>query len=386
MTHIYLIPGLFGFARLAGHDYFMHLEAALHQRYRSQHGHVYVHVIPTPPTASLMTRATVAAEQVARTAKPGQPIHLVGHSTGGLDARLLLSPHTRLGLPATALAWRDQVRTLVTINCPHYGTPLAGYFTSAAGTRLLNALSLLTVTSLSIGNLPLTMLSGLVTSISTLDDRLGLELRVLDEITTYILRYVSPDGRAEITEYLHKVREDRGGIVQLMPEVMAVFNAAVGDSPRVRYGCIATAGPEPGPKHLAAAMLAPASALSRAIYTIVHRVTTTEDAAYPYATPTREQLEQLTADLGEAPDEDTVDGIVPTLSMLWGQLIYAGQADHLDIVGHFADDLRPQHHIDWLESGAPFSRAEFQRMVSAIVGFQNGEVRRNPTARPPALS
>lgn len=375
--HLYLIPGLFGFARLAGHDYFMHVREGLLRRYVALGIPAAIHVVPTPPTASLMTRAAVTAELISATAEGTGPIHLIGHSTGGLDARLLLCPYAQLGLDTHSLAWRSRVETLVTLNCPHYGTPLAGYFTSAAGTRLLYALSLLTVTSLSIGKLPLTLLSGLITGLSTLDDRLGIEVKLLDQITEYALRYVGPEGRSEITDYLTHVRADRGGIVQLMPETMSVFNATVLDDPSIRYGSVVTAAPPPGPRHFAAAMLDPTSTLSRAIYAVVHQVTTAEDAAYPYATPSAEQLRLLQRDLHHTPNNDTVDGIVPTLSMLWGELIYVGKADHLDVVGHFADDLRPKHHLDWLESGAAFSRAEFQRLMGALVAFQQAQLSTN---------
>ena len=372
-THIYLIPGLFGFARLAGHDYFVHLDRALHHRYRALDRPVQVHVIPTPPTASLMVRAGVVAQQIAAHSTSAEQIHLVGHSTGGLDARLLLCQHTRMSLAAEDLAWRQRVKSLVTINTPHFGTPLAGYFTSAAGTRLLYALSLLTVTSLSVGKLPLTAVSSILTGLSTLDDKLGFELRLLDQITAYILRYVGEDVRAEFTAYLDHVRQDRGGIVQLMPESMGLFNATVIDNDAVRYGCVVTAAPAPAPRHLASSLLTPMSALSRAIYTIVYQVAAAADRAYPYAHPDAAASQRMRAELGYEPDNDAVDGIVPTLSMLWGEVLYCGRADHLDVVGHFGDDVRPEQHVDWLESGARFTRAEFQRMVTAICNFQFGQ-------------
>lgn len=372
-THIYLIPGLFGFARLAGHDYFAHLERALHHRYRALDRLVEVRVIPTPPTASLMVRAGVVAQQIAAYSRGAESIHLIGHSTGGLDARLLLCPHTRTSLSAADLAWRERVRTMVSINTPHFGTPLAGYFTTAAGTRLLYAMSLLTVTSLSVGKLPLTALSSVMTGLSTLDDKLGVELRLLDQMTAYILRYVGEEVRNELTGYLEHVRRDRGGIVQLMPESMGLFNATVLDRDSVRYGCVVTAAPTPAPRHLASSLLTPMSALSRAIYTIVYQVTAASDRAYPYARPAPQAAQRMRAELGYEPNNNTVDGIVPTLSMLWGDLLFCGRADHLDIVGHFGDDVRPQQHVDWLESGARFTRAEFQRMVTAVCNFQFGD-------------
>src|SRR4029079_9230774 len=130
-------------------------------------------------------------------ASPGSDIHLIGHSTGGLDARLLLAPGVRLPWTNTEQRWREQVRTAVSINAPHHGTPLAGYFTTVAGTRMLYLLSLLTVASLSLGRLPLAAVSAVLGAFSGVNERLGIHLRFLDELTTQLLRYVGPKGREQ---------------------------------------------------------------------------------------------------------------------------------------------------------------------------------------------
>src|SRR4029453_5702211 len=97
-------------------------------------------------------RSRSVRKTVSRTARDDAgPIPLVCHSTGGLDARLVLSPSTNLALARDLMSWTDRVETAVTLNTPHYGTPLAGYFATVSGTRVLYALSLLTVVSLSIG-------------------------------------------------------------------------------------------------------------------------------------------------------------------------------------------------------------------------------------------
>jgi len=53
--------------------------------------------------------------------------------------------------------------------------------------------------------------------------------------------------------------------------------------------------------------------------------------------------------------------------MLWGDVLWAGKADHLDVVGHFRDDEKPETHVDWLASGAGFNRQRFRAMCDAIV-------------------
>ena len=82
-----------------------------------------------------------------------------------------------------------------------------------------------------------------------------------------------------------------------------------------------------------------------------------------------EQWLALKAAFGEYPGRRANDGIVPTLSMLWGELLWCGAADHLDIVGHFRDHSRASPHIDWLESGASFRRDNFAAMTAALARF-----------------
>ncbi|MDH5671762.1 MAG: hypothetical protein OEZ06_06405 [Myxococcales bacterium] len=368
--HVYLIPGLFGFAELAGYDYFGHVERGLQARFARAGLSLRPRVIAAPPTASIALRTAVIARQIARDAERSSgPIHLLGHSTGGLDARLLISPGCNVDVGAAELAWTRRVASLATIDCPHYGTPLAGYFTTVAGTRMLYALSLLTVTSLTLGRIPLTAFSGMVAAVEALDDALGLDIHLIDQLTDTLLRFVGERGRGEIHDYLAHVHGDRGGIIQLMPEVMELFNAAVHDNPDVRYGCIAAASPPPGPRRLLRAVTSPLAALQLAVYTTVYGVTSRADARYPYAKPDAEQARLLSLGLGREVEPEMVDGIVPTLSMLWRELLWCGQADHLDLVGHFADGARPRVHVDWLDSGARFNRREFGTMLDALTSF-----------------
>src|SRR5262249_48401356 len=97
----------------------------------------------------------------------------------------------------------------------------------------------------------------------------------------------------------------------------------------------------------------------------------------PYARPTERELSLLRAGIDHEIGDSNNDGIVPTLSMLHGSLIWAGEADHLDVLGHFADDATDlpkgtAHHRDWITSGARFSRRRFHALLDALAAFQLG--------------
>lgn len=367
--HIYLIPGLFGFATLAGYDYFAHLERAIETRFSAAGVPVVLERVPSLPTASISQRAVMVARTVARTAGDSGPIHLIGHSSGGLDARLLLSPGNRLPISDEEARAIDRVRSSISLNTPHYGTPLAGYFSTVAGTQLLYVLSLLTITTLSIGHLPLSVLARLIEVVRGVDKDLGLDIRLISGLTEYALRFVGERGRAEINEFLGHIEHDRAGIIQLMPDVSDLFNATVIDRPGVRYGCVATSAPPPRPRHVLGAVLSPLGALHLAVYTTLYGVTSRTDKRYTYATPTSQQEGVLTEGLMREVTPENVDGVVPTLSMLWGELLYCGAADHLDVVGHFGDERPFKDHVDWLRSGSRFRRTDFGSMVDAMCGF-----------------
>lgn len=368
---VYLVPGMFGFGRLAGYDYFHHVRSALEQRFRAAGVDVTTDIVATPPTSSLRYRSRILARRVSQTCGTDDgPIHLIGHSTGGLDVRLVLSPTTNLGLDTGPLGWCSRVKTAVTLSTPHYGTPLAGYFATVSGTRVLYALSLLTVISLSIGEPSLAVFSKLLSGLGGIDQLLvGGDFRLFSRVTDSLLRFVDKDGRSEITEFLSKVRIDQGAVIQTMPEAMDVFNAATENDERVRYGCVVTAAPPPASMRFARRLRSPYAAATAALYSTLYQLASQRPKPYPYATPTARESELLRANIEFEVNDRANDGVVPTLSMLWGNVIWCGEGDHLDVLGHFHDDVRPTAHVDWVTSGAQFTRHRFSVLMDAIAGY-----------------
>jgi len=71
---------------------------------------------------------------------------------------------------------------------------------------------------------------------------------------------------------------------------------------------------------------------------------------------------------GAVPAASDNDGVVPTRSQPWGDVIHAARADHLDTIGHFGDVAHVPPHVDWLTTGTGFDRPQFEALWTAVVG------------------
>jgi hypothetical protein len=373
---------MFGFGRLAAYDYFTHVERALSARLRAAGHEVATHVIHVSPTASIRRRALTLTEFVVQTCDadgPRGPIHLVGHSTGGLDARLVASPSVSLALPPGMLAWRERLTSVTTMNAPHFGTPLASFFTTASGQRALRALSVLTVVALSFGSPPLAIARAFVAAFSGVDRSLGLKIAVWDRATESLLHLLDDVRSGEVREYVDSIAKDQGAMVQLMPEAMDLYIAGVEDRPGVLYQSTASMAPPPGARTFTPVLLHPWSVGSGGVFATLYAIASRLDRRYPCAAATTgpENEALLVRVFGRAPGARANDGVVPIRSQIWGKLVWTGHGDHLDVLGHFRDTSPPvaraqkalhvdPPHVDWLYSGSDFGRAQFAALMDAI--------------------
>src|SRR5882724_5356342 len=129
---VVLVPGLLGFTRFGGFYYFAdRLIAVLRGLLEEPLGYpVPVVPVTTLPTDSLGGRQGALLRNLAVICRklPGvQRLHLIGHSTGGVDVQLLACTRSFDGH-----AWeqktnevRRMITSVVTISAPHYGTRLA---------------------------------------------------------------------------------------------------------------------------------------------------------------------------------------------------------------------------------------------------------------------
>lgn len=383
---------MFGFGSLATFDYFAHVQRALGERFEAAGQKLESHVVDVAPTASIRRRAVRLAEAVAKTASDGKGhIHLFGHSTGGLDARLVACPTVHLPVTKGNLAWLTRLRSVTTMSTPHYGTPLASFFATVSGQRMLYAVSALTVIGLTLGAPPLAAASALVVAIGRLDRTLGVQLRLLDRTTDALLQALEPAMSHEVRGYLDAIRRDQGAVIQLTPEAMDLFQSGIEDRAGVYYQCTCAQAPPPRPGTLAKSMASPWGAISSAIFTAMYGITARYDERYPCAAPEipEDVAAVLTRAFGRVPGARANDGVVPVLSQVWGHVAWAGYGDHLDVLGHFPEQTQPRplwrslfrrrsggskpttaarepSHVDWLRSGAGFGERPFASLMDAV--------------------
>jgi len=368
--HIYLVPGFFGFTNLGELGYFQHVVEFLRVRSAAD-----VHVVRTPPTASLPQRAARVVAQVEGTMGRDGPVHLIGHSSGGLDARLAVSPGVSLPGKRNVERVARRVASVITVAAPHHGTPLASFLASLLGQQLLRLLSLWTVYVLRFGRVPISVVVKLGAVFARLDDHVGLNSRLLDQLFRQLLADFSPARRGAVESLFAGVSKDQALLPQLTPEGMAVFNATTLDRPGVRYGSVVTRARRPGVRSTLAAGLDPSAQASHAVYQALYRLASRLPRGNALAL-TAAQAGPLRRAYGALPEPGANDGIVPTRSQPWGNVIHAAQADHLDVIGHFRDGADPPRHADWLATGSGFDAERFEAVWSDVARFALGPARR----------
>jgi len=370
---IFLVPGFFGFAKLGDFAYFGHVQDLLEKRLRAAGVTPHVEPVRTHPTASIRTRARLLLDAIAETAgSSDEPIHLVGHSTGGVDARLLAGAAVSLGDGVDHEPYARRIRSVVTVASPHRGAPLAAFFASILGQRVLQLLTLLSVYGLRFGHVPLSFLLKLAAVLTRLDDAAGWRDTLVDQLFEQLLGEFTGDRRVEVEGFLAQVSSDQALLMQLTPDGMDLFNAGVTDRPGVRYGSVVTRAPTPSLRGRLDLGFDPYAQASYGLYQLIHRRTSLV-AAKHLAPPTGELRTRMQQGLALLPTEADNDGIVPTLSQPWGELIAAVEADHLDIIGHFEAPGKTAPHVDWLCSCSGFDRPRFEQVWDRVARFMVGE-------------
>jgi hypothetical protein len=360
---VLLIPGFFGFTSTGDFAYFGHARDQLAEVGPPAGLDGEIRIVRTDPTASLRKRAARVAEAIHDVLDgPGAEVSLVGHSSGGLDARLVVSPEVSLPTDVEVERCARAVRAVVTVATPHHGTPVANFFNNLLGQQILKLLSICTMYSLRAGRLPL----GAVLRLVKVIRRPGAKPQgVVNQIFSDLLADFSVERRRAIEDFFRSIGGEQDLVAQISPAATDLFNASTRDRAGVRYGCVVTRGRPPGLRSAVKVGLGAYAQATHALYMALHRIAgrVPEERAH-LLTPM--ESAKLREAFVRPVDRRANDGIVPTSSQLWGEVIAGVWADHLDVVGHFHHPTHVPPHFDWLASGTGFTLPQFERLWKKI--------------------
>lgn len=375
--HVVLIPGFLGFSKLADFSYFAAtvgtaIADSLAERVPERR--VPVHAFETVPAGSLRERQGALIKQLKtlRAQYPQAHLHLVGHSTGGLDAELLLraaNPDWGHGYDSETLDIRRAIRSVTTIAAPLAGTslarsPLARFFAINSLTDVLQApLDLLLFQG------PSALLGGVARVLA---------LFLSDESARSLSEALLHSGAPGMTYVLSLVLK-RALIAELAPEKLAkILTRAAEDGTlqsirRARFVTVARREPQPSDAGLAGLL-----------FRFLYDNTAGEAKADPEALVAAQALQGLVAlpgfqIIGVQPtppiDVRANDGIVDTVRQILpsSQATISAElrhvaalviADHIDVVGYFP--LKDGRDNGFLTSGSRFREPELQQLYAAV--------------------
>lgn len=406
-THFVLVPGFGGFDALGSLQYYHGVTEAL----RGWKGAMYdapltLHYFPNVPTAAIETRARLLLDWLLERYKRGilrlsrgDSLHLVGHSTGGMDIRWMMkllhdhAAHAADGAQVEELPAELFIKSISSVqflSTPHRGSNLAHLFTRWSGElQLLAAVLYETCRAL---RLPGSRF--LASSIKRLGWSAGWIDALLDT-TSLLGSFDSTDGlvraRARASyfdtlKWLNDASDDFGAMADLDPGRHAedpihakIFRTTYG---HVRVRSIVTRA-EPHP-----------SAPDWDLFKICHRWTAHNPGAELGPDCSVRRLDAAgSVALGRAHN----DGIVNSVSMVWPtpeESVYV-DADHADIIGHYGDSDAPHEDVvspdrnykryGLLMSSSGFDRERFLDVWRSVRGFalaaESGRERRAPSSR-----
>lgn len=361
---VFLVPGFFGFSSVGAVSYFEDVERVLGTALQRRGVDARIVCCRTQPTASIRRRAEALRLQVQRSAGlKARELHFVGHSTGGLDVRLLLAPGLRMAGGDVAARIARRTRSAISVATPHRGTPLANHFLSVQGQTLLLLLSALATSGQGRGLIVATARA--LALAAKVDDWLDRDPGALERLAEGLLQQLSLKRSDPLWRYLRQIQRDQGAAVQLTPEGIDLFAAAVADRPGIDYACVVAGVPRPRESLKPAELLDPEYLVLRALFRLLHALASRPHPHYPYPEPDVPVRAAIERAFGFELSARTSDGVVPSLSQLHGRLLHAARADHLDVVGHYTLAGRT---ADWLPSGAGFTPEAFEAAWEAVAG------------------
>ncbi len=343
------VPGFFGFGAF-GHpdrplvEYFARVEDAL---LRAHVGPLRFAVHQPPPAGSLEERVRSLHLKATEVLAAGATrLHLIGHSTGGVDARLLANDRTPF-LPARA-DLLSRIASVITISAPFRGTPLA---------RRVGRGTWLFVPALWFGSILASRrrlrLAGQAATLFNFAKRATLQEPTPTDDLIAQLADVDRETAQQIRRFLGEVARDHRLVDDLKPEAMGALNPSLEGGDRVPViSFVSTAPP---------ASLSPLKFVTAPLQRLLYDFTWTLTAAPPRdgaPIPRGPWIGPRRTDLTDTSN----DGIVPAWSQtLRGEAAGIVLGDHLDVIGHYEST-----GATFLRSGSDFDDTRFRALWSQV--------------------
>jgi hypothetical protein len=356
------------------------------------------------PAGSLRLRTAHLAKEVATMhSRYAKSVHFIGHSTGGLDIRLLLSPESTVESGEDLMAGGildeedqldaqemqnlrdalDKTKSAVSVATPHRGTPIANAAMRVAFDRVLRG----THDALDGPTAVRWLATGLkaakgATSIIT-------PFLYKDSFLRWIVAKVLSKPPESLIEYVQQAGADVGALRNLTQEGMDVADALLVDRPSVHYGSIITGTQEPGYViNTRDVFLFTSTLFFWAAWYLVAR----KNPDYPYGGKDDELSERFVADRRAGLDvgwldigDWSSDGVVPSRSQAYGTILGVFASDHLDCVGHFPHTQADDTEVPgWVRSGAEFNEDRFGLLWGRVGDFIASHVSLPAKVRPSA--
>jgi hypothetical protein len=268
------------------------------------------------------------------------------------------------------LADYGRVQTLVTVCCPHFGTPLATYFTRPWGRFQLRAAARYLIFMLQRGRLPLSLLLRVGRWLVRARDPFKKRLGTFDELYAKLLDNLSDERRLELVQFLRAISSEDALLFQLTPAGCDLLNACTAD-PGVRYGSVIARAQPPSFGTWFRASWDLYAQIMYPLYALFHRICRRGDRRL-IPEPVAPQREKLLTLAGQLPVRGDSDGVVPTDSQIWGSLVHVANGDHLDVVGQYGFRDGLSWAGDWLPSYSGFAREQFEALWADVARFIAG--------------
>jgi pimeloyl-ACP methyl ester carboxylesterase len=353
---VVLVPGFLGFSILGRFPYFAdRIPGALAALVREKLGHD-VSVVPatTVPAGRLQDRVLKLARFLAELSERGaRRFRLIGHSTGGVDAQLLMAVRPFWGgdWSAEVQDRRKAVLSVVTISAPHFGTAIL----ESPAARFLEHPNLE-------GVLPFFRAAGPL-----------LSLAIKDMSQIHQILNLSATQAPDVSRFIFSVMQHHELLDELRPASMEALRSRTEVDPRVKPTCFLTGadvirgGPRPSDAFYAEiaefcrmGTRLPASAAVLANIEAVRAAPATAWIRDPESVA-------FNVDLG------TSDGVVNTARQLLPEGALGGivVGDHADVIGDYdridiANDDEPLS-TGIFRSGAGFGDDQFVQLYRSVV-------------------